>query len=111
MCGICDIYNRSPDVNLPGAEIIVKRMTHTLSHRGPDDMGVYVEGPIALGTARLAVIDLSSSAHQPMILDDGDHVICFNGEIYNYRYPLWLALCKCSGTLFSIQAYPQTATG
>ncbi len=84
MCGICGIYNRSPDGNLPAAEKMVKRMTHTLSHRGPDDMGVYVEGPIALGTARLAVIDLSSSAHQPMVLDDGDHVICFNGEIYNY---------------------------
>ncbi len=84
MCGICGIYYRSPDRSPPWDEKVIKKMTISLRHRGPDDMGVYSEGPIALGTARLAIIDLSSLARQPMVLDGGDHVICFNGEIYNY---------------------------
>jgi asparagine synthase (glutamine-hydrolysing) len=60
------------------------RMTDLLAHRGPDDRGLFIEGPIGLGFRRLSILDLAPSGHQPMISADGRHVIVFNGEIYNY---------------------------
>jgi asparagine synthase (glutamine-hydrolysing) len=59
-------------------------MSAAISHRGPDDSGVHVAGPIGFGFRRLAIIDLSPAGHQPMITPDGRHVLVFNGEIYNY---------------------------
>jgi asparagine synthase (glutamine-hydrolysing) len=53
-------------------------------HRGPDDEGLFIEGPIGLGHRRLSIIDLSSAGHQPMSNDDGSLHVVFNGEIYNY---------------------------
>jgi len=84
MCGICGIYHWTNDRNDLPDEKSVTQMVSTLRHRGPDEMRVYANGPVALGTARLSIIDLSPLASQPMILDEGDYVICFNGEIYNY---------------------------
>lgn len=62
-------------------------MTQTLSHRGPDDGGVWLsqEASIAFGQRRLAIIDLSPMGHQPMISTNGRYAITFNGEIYNFR--------------------------
>ncbi len=82
MCGIVGILNRG------GAKVAgedVERMVEVLSHRGPDDQGVYVNENIGLGHRRLSIIDLSSAGRQPMLSDDGRHVLVFNGEIYNYR--------------------------
>ena len=59
-------------------------MADTLSHRGPDDQGVYVDGGVGLGHRRLSIIDLDGG-HQPMASGDGSLSIVFNGEIYNYR--------------------------
>src|SRR5690606_23971246 len=60
-----------------------------LRHRGPNDHGVETwacqTATVALGQTRLSVIDLTSGGHQPMVSDKGDHVLVFNGEIYNYR--------------------------
>lgn len=56
-----------------------------LEHRGPDDRGLMEVGGLQLGHRRLSIIDLSHSAAQPMTLDDGDLVIVFNGEIYNFQ--------------------------
>ncbi len=58
-----------------------------MSHRGPDDAGVWwsTDGRVGLGHRRLAIIDLSSAGHQPMLDDSGLLSIAFNGEIYNYR--------------------------
>ena len=60
-------------------------MTASLAHRGPDGDGVEVYGPAALGHRRLAIIDLSAAAAQPMADATGSLSIVFNGEIYNYR--------------------------
>jgi asparagine synthase (glutamine-hydrolysing) len=63
---------------------LVKAMADTMFHRGPDDEGYYVSGPIGLGFRRLSIIDLRSG-HQPVSNEDGTVQIIFNGEIYNYR--------------------------
>lgn len=56
----------------------------TLTHRGPDDSGVWREGEAGLAFVRLSIIDLSPAGHQPMVSPDGRYVITFNGEIYNF---------------------------
>jgi asparagine synthase (glutamine-hydrolysing) len=59
-------------------------MRDTMFHRGPDDGGLYVNGPAGLGHRRLAIVDLSDAGHQPMANEDGTVWLVFNGEIYNY---------------------------
>jgi asparagine synthase (glutamine-hydrolysing) len=59
-------------------------MTDTLTHRGPDDDGYHVTGPVGLGHRRLSIIDLASG-DQPMTNEDRSVWVIFNGEIYNYR--------------------------
>jgi asparagine synthase (glutamine-hydrolysing) len=59
-------------------------MRDLLHHRGPDDEGLFVEGPIGLGHRRLSIIDLSETGRQPMSNEDGSIQVVFNGEIYNY---------------------------
>ncbi len=65
----------------------LSRMVRALSHRGPDDEGLWIDAQagVALGHRRLAVIDLSPQGRQPMHSHDGRYVIVFNGEIYNFR--------------------------
>jgi asparagine synthase (glutamine-hydrolysing) len=60
-------------------------MTELLAHRGPNDEGVFTDGPAGLGHRRLAIIDLTSAGHQPMASSDGQYVISYNGEVYNFR--------------------------
>jgi len=62
---------------------IIRNATRTLVHRGPDQQGVYESADVSLGAARLKIIDLISG-DQPILSEDGDTVIVFNGEIYNY---------------------------
>jgi asparagine synthase (glutamine-hydrolysing) len=79
MCGICgkiDPRGVSQDE--------IQMMTDTLSHRGPDDQGVYVNGVAGLGHRRLSIIDLCHGS-QPLSNEDGSLWIVFNGEIYNYQ--------------------------
>ena len=59
-------------------------MCDQIRHRGPDDEGFYVEGPVGLGMRRLSIIDLSGG-HQPISNEDGAVWVVFNGEIYNYQ--------------------------
>lgn len=85
MCGITgivDIHRRAEPGQL---EAIVKEMTNSLQHRGPDDHGTWAEDGVALGHRRLSVIDLSAQGHQPMVSASGRLVMVFNGEIYNFR--------------------------
>ena len=85
MCGIFTIINK----NFENREILNADLDFAikeLSHRGPDDAGVWISDNNKLGMAhtRLSIIDLSNAGHQPMLSEDGRFVICFNGEIYNY---------------------------
>jgi len=81
MCGITGIVrNDRRDVD----EALLARMCASIRHRGPDDDGFYVKGPVGLGMRRLAIIDLKSG-QQPIHNQDRTAWIVFNGEIYNYR--------------------------
>lgn len=82
MCGITGKLYFNHDKNVMPDEI--KRMTDKLSHRGPDDEGIFLNGNIGLGHRRLSILDLSSAGHQPMPDKYGKVHIVFNGEIYNF---------------------------
>lgn len=84
MCGIVGIFSYG-DQNKQWHIEDLESMIHSLSHRGPDDRGRYSEPGIFMGHTRLSIIDTSSSGHQPMFSSDGRYVICFNGEIYNFK--------------------------
>ena len=82
MCGICgEVVLRQGDE--PNPEVLTA-MVASLRHRGPDDAGLYLNGPVGLGVRRLSVLDLTPTGHQPMGNRDGTLWIVFNGEIYNY---------------------------
>jgi len=66
-------------------ELLIKKATSTLTHRGPDDEGYYVDDNISLGHRRLSIIDLSEKGRQPMSNSDNTIFIVFNGEIYNFQ--------------------------
>ena len=82
MCGICGKFNFDPEKKV--SPDLVKSMADTIEHRGPDDEGFFVSGPIGLGFRRLSIIDLQTG-HQPLSNEDGSVWIVFNGEIYNYQ--------------------------
>src|SRR4051812_27495930 len=79
MCGITGFVSRDGEVAERG---VLARMTATLAHRGPDGDGFHVEGRVALGHRRLAIIDLAGGA-QPMANEDGSVWVTYNGELYN----------------------------
>ena len=82
MCGICGKIYFDSARQVDGA--VISSMSSVLQHRGPDDHGVFVAGPIGLGHRRLSIIDTSTSGHQPMSNEDGSIWIVFNGEVYNF---------------------------
>ena len=82
MCGICGILNGSPDA--PPQPALIRAMTESIVHRGPDDYGFHTDGPLAMGMRRLSIIDVEGGA-QPMSSEDGTVTTVFNGEIYNFR--------------------------
>lgn len=82
MCGICGELRF--DHQTPDPETL-RRMSDQLARRGPDAQGSYHDGPLAFGHRRLAIIDLSEHAHQPMVDAELHLALVFNGTIYNYR--------------------------
>ncbi len=83
MCGIAGIYH----FNRQNAcqEQALLAMRDVITHRGPDDSGIYIQGHVGIAHRRLSIIDLSHAGHQPMFLEKDGLSIVFNGEIYNYQ--------------------------
>ena len=77
MCGFIGTVNQK----IPNFESFVKK----LSHRGPDEQGIFENKKIQLGFRRLSIIDLKNGS-QPLFSKDKRYALIFNGEIYNYRY-------------------------
>ena len=82
MCGIAGIWNqRGQEVDAAR----LKPMMDLIAHRGPDDQGTWAAGPVAFGHVRLSILDLSRRAHQPFCTPDGQGLLIYNGEVYNFR--------------------------
>jgi asparagine synthase (glutamine-hydrolysing) len=79
MCGICG-FTHLQSAPTPGR---IQALVGSLKHRGPDQQGVFESNAVSLGAARLKIIDLQAG-DQPIVSEDGDSVIAFNGEIYNF---------------------------
>jgi len=79
MCGIAGFLLQNGKASAGD----VRMMTDLIRHRGPDDEGIYTDGPCGIGMRRLSIIDLSTG-HQPISNEDGSVWVVFNGEIYNY---------------------------
>lgn len=79
MCGFCgftgEVLNRQD---------VIERMADTITHRGPDSQGLFMDETMAMAFRRLSIIDLEGGS-QPIENEDGSKVLMFNGEIYNYR--------------------------
>src|SRR6266487_6272169 len=82
MCGIAGQFNFQRREPVQRETIV--RMARSIAHRGPDDEGFFIAGPVGLGFRRLSIIDLAGG-HQPMSDAEETVWIIFNGEIYNYR--------------------------
>src|SRR5215510_10201373 len=82
MCGIAGKLNLAYN-SAPVPEKDLRQMLAMIRHRGPDQFGIYLDGPVGLGNARLSIIDLSTG-QQPISNEDGNLWIVFNGEIFNY---------------------------
>ena len=97
MCGICGELRFDGQLADLAA---LTRMSERLARRGPDHAGSYSDGPLAFGHRRLAIIDLSPSANQPMVDAALQLALVFNGTIYNYR-ELRTELIALGHTFFS----------
>ena len=86
MCGIAGIFDFRRNRTSDRLQVTIDRMTDTLSHRGPDSRGTWidVDTGIAFGHRRLAIRDLSPAGHQPMLSSCGRFVIVYNGEVYSH---------------------------
>jgi asparagine synthase (glutamine-hydrolysing) len=82
MCGICGQFNFARSE--PVESEMIRRMTRTMVHRGPDDEGYFFAGPLGLGFRRLSIIDLAGG-HQPMSDAEATVWVTLNGEIYNFK--------------------------
>lgn len=79
MCGICGIITEK---QYPPQ--IIKLMTSTMIHRGPDDEGYFIDTPLSMGVRRLSIIDIEGG-RQPFVSENGRYCLIFNGEIYNHE--------------------------
>ena len=82
MCGICGQFNFGNSA--PVERRTLQAMASSIAHRGPDDEGYYLDGPLGLGFRRLSIIDLAGG-HQPMSDVEESVWVIFNGEIYNFH--------------------------
>ena len=84
MCGLVGFLGGT--VGVGGDDALLRRMSDALTHRGPDDGGIWCDSEqrVGLGHRRLAIVDLSPAGHQPMASANGRYLIAFNGEVYNH---------------------------
>jgi asparagine synthase (glutamine-hydrolysing) len=82
MCGIAGFIHSDPARPADAARL--RAMTDAMLHRGPDEGGDYVHGPVAIGMRRLSIIDVAGG-QQPSTNEDGKVWVVQYGEIYNYR--------------------------
>lgn len=82
MCGIAGLIHLD---GAPVSPVVLQAMTDSIAHRGPDGEGHWIDGAVGLGHRRLAIIDLSPAASQPMVTAGGRFVLSYNGELYNFR--------------------------
>lgn len=82
MCGINGIVYSRRSARTANAGLI-ERMRDTMTHRGPDEKGIFIDGRVGLGHRRLSIVDLKTG-QQPMFNDDRTCVIVYNGEVYNH---------------------------
>ena len=82
MCGICGVLNFD---GRKVSSVLLKKMTDSIAHRGPDGEGLYQSKGLGFGHRRLAIVDLSPLGHQPMVSQDNRYALTYNGEIYNFR--------------------------
>ncbi len=82
MCGICGIA--SPDLAQPVDADLLRRMNARIIHRGPDSDGFYIDGGFGMAMRRLAIIDVRGG-DQPISSEDGQVLVTFNGEIFNFQ--------------------------
>ena len=81
MCGINVFISKNGDISNNDHKVL----TQGIRHRGPDAEDSVLHGGVYLGHSRLAILDLSDSANQPLVSSCGNYVLVFNGEIFNYR--------------------------
>ena len=86
MCGVAGLWDVRHRLDASSKDAAIRRMTRTLTHRGPDDEGYFQDetAGLALGFCRLSIVDLSLQGHQPMVSVSGRYIIVFNGEVYNH---------------------------
>lgn len=82
MCGVAGFINFNRE---PASPVLLKKMTDSIAHRGPDGEGQWIDGAVAIGHRRLSIIDLSPAGHQPMQTGDGRYILSYNGEVYNFK--------------------------
>lgn len=82
MCGICGIVTTDRAARAVDADRLV-RARDTLTHRGPDDAGIWITDRVGLGHRRLSIVDVEGG-HQPIASDDGSLQMVYNGEVYNH---------------------------
>jgi asparagine synthase (glutamine-hydrolysing) len=122
MCGLTGFWQHQGFV-AEEAHATASRTADALVHRGPDDVGVWVDAAagLALGHRRLAILDLSPAGHQPMVSASGRFVIAFNGEVYNHlalrqqlaaqgAAPAWRGHSDTETLLAAIEAWGVEAT-
>lgn len=83
MCGICGIVHFEVQRHVDEQRLV--NMRDSMTYRGPDDAGIYIDQNTGLGSRRLAIIDLSSAGHMPMSSVDGRYHVVYNGEIYSFQ--------------------------
>jgi asparagine synthase (glutamine-hydrolysing) len=85
MCGITGVFDPNQQLGADSIRQMIGEMTAAIVHRGPDDVGLWVEpqARVAFGHRRLSIIDLTEAGQQPMVSANGRWVIAYNGEIYN----------------------------